>query len=46
MRFLADMGVSRRVAERLGIAGHDVVHIRDRALHRAPDGEILRIAAA
>lgn len=44
MRFLADMGVPRRVAERLGNAGHEVVHLRDRGLHRAPDGDIYRLA--
>ena len=46
MKFLADMGISRRVAERLRIAGHDVVHLRDRGLQRAPDGEVFRHAAA
>ena len=45
MRFLADMGVSRRVEERLRGAGHDVVHLRDLELQRAPDSEIFRRAA-
>lgn len=46
MRFLADMGVSRRVAEHLRSGGHDVVHLRDRGLQRAPDGEVFRLATA
>ena len=46
MRFLADMGVSRRVAERLRSQGHDVVHLRDLGLQRTPDGEIFRLATA
>jgi len=46
VRFLADMGVSRRVAEGLRVAGHDVVHLRDLGLQRASDAEIFRRAAA
>jgi predicted nuclease of predicted toxin-antitoxin system len=40
MRFLADMGVSRRVCEWLRDGGHDAVHLRDEGLQRLPDGEI------
>ena len=45
MRFLADMGVSGRVAEHLRAAGHDVVHLRDVGLHRLPDVDIFARAA-
>jgi predicted nuclease of predicted toxin-antitoxin system len=40
MRFLADMGVSMRLAEWLRTQGHDVVHLRDEGLQRLPNGEI------
>ncbi len=40
MRFLADMGVSRRVCEWLRDVGHDAVHLRDEGLQRLPNGEI------
>ena len=40
MRFLADMGVSQRVATWLCDQGHDVVHLRDEGLHRLPNGDI------
>ena len=40
MRFLADMGVSRRVTSWLCGQGHDVVHLRDENLHRLPNGDI------
>jgi predicted nuclease of predicted toxin-antitoxin system len=40
MRFLADMGVSMRLAEWLRAQGHDVVHLRDEGLQRLPNGEI------
>ena len=46
MRFLADMGVSRRVEAGLRLGGHDVVHLRDLGLQRAPDAEVFRRAAA
>ena len=45
MRFLADMGVSMRVAEWLRSQGHDVLHLRDRGLQRLPNGEIFKLAA-
>jgi len=44
MRFLADMGVSVRVAAWLRKQGHDVVHLRDEGLHRLPDGEVFQKA--
>ncbi len=44
MQFLADMGVSVRVTEWLRTPGHDVVHLRDRGLHRLPNGEIFQLA--
>lgn len=40
MRFLADMGVARRVVEWLQAAGHETSHLRDEGLHRLPNGEI------
>ena len=40
MRFLADMGVSQRVAEWLRSKGHDATHLRDEGLQRLPNGEI------
>ena len=40
MRFLGDMGVSRRVIEWLRAAGHDAVHLRDEGLQRMPNGDI------
>jgi len=43
MQFLADMGVSIRVAEWLRSQGHDVVHLRDRGLQRLPNGEIFQL---
>ncbi len=46
MRFLADMGVSRRVTEHLRHSGHDVLHLRDEKLQRLPDDEIFAKAIA
>ncbi|MGO8900950.1 MAG: DUF5615 family PIN-like protein [Isosphaeraceae bacterium] len=40
MRFLGDMGVSRRVIEWLRAAGHDAVHLRDEGLKRLSNGDI------
>ncbi len=42
MRFLGDMGVSRRVMEWLRAAGHDAVHLRDEGLQRLPNGDIFQ----
>jgi predicted nuclease of predicted toxin-antitoxin system len=44
MRFLADMGVSLRVAEWLRSSGHDAIHLRDEGLQKLPNGEIFRKA--
>ena len=44
MRFLADMGVSYRVAIWLREQGHDVTHLRDQGLQRLPNGEIFELA--
>ncbi len=46
MRFLLDEGLSPRVADLLGAAGHDVVHVRDIDLKSAPDPIILSRAIA
>jgi len=40
VRFLADMGVSQRVASWLRDQGHDVRHLRDEGLQRLPDDKI------
>ncbi|HEV8711516.1 MAG TPA: DUF5615 family PIN-like protein [Candidatus Binatia bacterium] len=45
MHFLADMGVSWRVAEWLRDNGHDVTHLREQQLHRLPNGSIFAKAA-
>jgi predicted nuclease of predicted toxin-antitoxin system len=37
-------GVSMRVVEWLRSSGHDAIHLRDGALQRLPNGEILRKA--
>lgn len=44
MQFLADMGVSVRVTDWLRKQGHDVAHLRDRGLHRWPNGDIFQLA--
>jgi predicted nuclease of predicted toxin-antitoxin system len=40
MRFLADMGISQRVASWLRQQGHDVAHLVDRNLQQAPDADV------
>ena len=40
MRFLADMGVSRRTVGWLREAGYDVVHLYDQGLQCLQDGEV------
>jgi len=45
MRFLADMGISRRVTEWLKSSGHDVLHLADEHLQQMPNGEIFLKAA-
>jgi predicted nuclease of predicted toxin-antitoxin system len=44
MRFLADMGVSLRVVEWLRNNGHDTKYLREKGLHRVPNGEIFEKA--
>lgn len=46
MRFLADMGLDIRVVEWLRHQGHDAKHLREEGLHRMPNGEIFKKAAA
>jgi predicted nuclease of predicted toxin-antitoxin system len=46
MKFIADMGVSQRVAAWLRSRGHDVAHLRDEGLHRLPNGQIFEMARA
>lgn len=44
MRFLADMGVSRRVVDWLRHQGHDAAHLRDEGLQRLADAQIFEKA--
>ena len=44
MRLLVDQNLAERVAELLGEAGHDAVHVHGRGLQRAEDDAILRLA--
>lgn len=44
MRFLVDMGVSPRVAQRLRGEGHDVVHLRDEGLQSLSDFAVFKKA--
>ena len=44
MRFLADAGISPRTVEFLRRDGHEVAHVRERGLQRAPDRELVRVA--
>lgn len=46
MRFLLDQNQSPVLVELLAAYGHDVVHVRDRGLSRAPDRHILELALA
>jgi predicted nuclease of predicted toxin-antitoxin system len=46
MRFLCDMGVSRRVSEWLVGQGHASSHLGDEGLARLPNGEIFAKAIA
>ena len=45
LRFLADMGVSYRVAAWLRERNCDVVHLREQGLQRLPDQDIFKKAA-
>ena len=44
MKFLADMGVAKRIVEWLRAEGHDAVHLREQGLDRLPDSEIFEKA--
>ena len=44
MRLLVDQNISRKVADLLRAAAHDVVHVRDIDMHKASDSEILELA--
>jgi predicted nuclease of predicted toxin-antitoxin system len=46
MRFLCDMGVSRKVSEWLRTQGHDSAHLGEEGLARLPNGEIFVKAIA
>jgi predicted nuclease of predicted toxin-antitoxin system len=46
MRFLADMGVDLRIVQWLREQAHDVTHLREEGMHRAPNGEIFEKAVA
>ena len=40
MRFLADMGVDRRIVQWLRQNGDDAIHLRDEGLQRSPDHKV------
>ena len=40
MRFLADMGVGKKVVDWLRDQGHDAIHLRELRLERLPNGDI------
>jgi predicted nuclease of predicted toxin-antitoxin system len=40
MRFLADMGVDRRIVHWLQQNGDDTIHLRDQGLQKLPDLDI------
>ncbi len=44
MKFLADMGVSMTVVQRLRESGYDAIHLREEGLQRFPDPDILEKA--
>jgi predicted nuclease of predicted toxin-antitoxin system len=44
MKFLLDMGLSRRTAEFLRDHGHDAIHLRDQGLQRLSDERIVEKA--
>ena len=46
MRFLADAGILPRTVEFLRLCGHDAVHVRELALQRATDRELIDKARA
>lgn len=46
MKLLVDQNLARRVAVLLRDAGHDAVHVAERAMASAEDHEVLTLAAA
>ena len=46
MRFLADMGISRRTIDWLRSQGHDAVHLNEENLQCSDDEEVLAKASA
>ena len=44
MKFLVDQNLSPTVAALLTAAGHDAIHLRDRAMERATDNAVLDFA--
>ena len=44
MRFLLDENQSPRIADLLGEAGHDSIHVRDLDLMTSPDANVLEVA--
>lgn len=44
MKFLADMGISPSLVQKLRQQGHEAVHLYEQGLMRLPDAEILRKA--
>ena len=46
MRFLCDMGVSRKVSEWLRSQGHESFHLGEEGLARLPNGDIFTKAIA
>lgn len=44
MKFLVDQNVSPEVAQLLTAAGHNALHLRDRAMQRATDQQVLDFA--
>jgi predicted nuclease of predicted toxin-antitoxin system len=45
MKFIGDIPIARATLERLSLAGHDAISVRDRLSPKASDPEILRLAA-
>jgi len=46
VKFLVDLKLSPRLADRPQRAGHDAVHAASRSLHAAPDEAVLEVARA
>lgn len=46
MKFLADMGISRKTVAHLRDQGHDASHLLELGLHRMRDSDVLDLAAS